>query len=95
MYQYGMKVAAVALLCQDARVWDSMLDAGTPCPAEGSIGAEAATYWKNNPDKIPVGSKFRDDYIAQTEPKEQEWSDANNAVLFKSLFVLTTGLLLF
>ena len=32
MYQYGMKVAAVALLCQDARVWDSMLDAGTPCP---------------------------------------------------------------
>ena len=52
MYQYGMKVAAVALLCQDPRVWDSMLDAGTPCPAEGAIGAEAATYWKTNPDII-------------------------------------------
>ena len=95
MYQYGMKVAAVALLCQDSRVWDSMLDAGTPCPAEGLIGAEAASYWKENPDKIPVGSKFRDDYIAQTEPQEQEWSDANNALLFKTLFIITTGLLVF
>jgi len=95
MYQYGMKVAAVALLCQDARVWDSMLDAGTPCPAEGSIGAEAANYWKENPDKIPVGSKFRDDYIAQTKPQTQEFSDADNALLFKTLFIITTGLLIF
>jgi hypothetical protein len=95
MYQYGMKVAAVALLCQDARVWDSMLDAGTPCPAEGSIGAEAATYWKNNPDKIPVGSKFRDNYIAQTKPQTQEFSDADSALFFKTLFILTTGLLVF
>jgi len=95
MYQYGMKVAAVALLCQDPRVWDSMLDAGTPCPAEGAIGAEAATYWKINPDKIPVGSKFREDYIAQTKPQTQEFSDVQQAALFKTLFILTTGLLLF
>ena len=95
MYQYGMKVAAVALLCQDPRVWDSMLDAGTPCPAEGAIGAEAATYWKTNPDKIPVGSKFREDYIAQTKPQTQEFSDVQQAALFKTLFILTTGLLLF
>jgi len=95
MYQYGMKVAAVALLCQDSRVWDSMLDAGTPCPAEGAIGAEAANYWKENPDKIPVGSKFRDDYIAQTKPQTQEFSDADSALFFKTLFILTTGLLVF
>jgi hypothetical protein len=95
MYQYGMKVAAVALLCQDPRVWDSMLDAGTPCPAEGAIGAEAATYWKNNADKIPVGSKFREDYIAQTKPETQEFSDVQHTALFKTLFILTTGLLLF
>ena len=95
MYQYGMKVAAVALLCQDPRFWDSMLDAGTPCPAEGAIGAEAATYWKNNADKIPVGSKFREDYIAQTKPQTQEFSDVQHTALFKTLFILTTGLLLF
>ena len=95
MYQYGMKVAAVALLCQDPRVWDSMLDAGTPCPAEGAIGAAAATYWKNNADKIPVGSKFREDYIAQTKPETQEFSDVQHTALFKTLFILTTGLLLF
>ena len=95
MYQYGMKVAAVALLCQDPRVWDSMMDAGTPCPAEGAIGAEAATYWKNNADKIPVGSKFREDYIAQTKPETQEFSDVQHTALFKTLFILTTGLLLF
>ena len=95
MYQYGMKVAAVALLFQDPRVWDSMLDAGTPCPAEGTIGAEAATYWKTNPDKIPVGSKFREDYIAQTKPQTQEFSDVQHTALFKTLFILTTGLLLF
>jgi len=72
MYQYGMKVAAVALLCQDPRVWDSMLDAGTPCPAEGLIGTEAANYWKENPNKIPVGSKFRDDYIIVVKDETQQ-----------------------
>jgi hypothetical protein len=95
MYQYGMKVAAVALLCQDSRVFDSMLDAGTPCPAEGAIGAEAAVYWKENPDKIPTGSKFRDDYIEQAKPETQEFSDASNALFYKTLFILTTGLLIF
>jgi len=72
MYQYGMKVAAVALLCQDPRVWDSMLDAGTPCPAEGLIGMEAANYWKENPSKIPVGSKFRDDYTIVVKDETQQ-----------------------
>jgi len=72
MYQYGMKVAAVALLCQDPRVWDSMLDAGTPCPAEGLIGTEAANYWKENPNKIPVGSKFRDDYTIVVKDETQQ-----------------------
>ncbi len=29
---FGMKVAAVAILCQDERVFESMIQAGTPCP---------------------------------------------------------------
>ena len=32
---FGMKVAAVALLCQDERVFESMIQAGTPCPIDG------------------------------------------------------------
>ena len=45
LYDMGMKVAAVATLCQDDRVFQAMLDAGTPCPIEGKIGAEAKEAW--------------------------------------------------
>lgn len=45
LYDMGMKVAAVATLCQDERVFTAMLNAGTPCPVEGKIGAEARTVW--------------------------------------------------
>jgi len=95
LYAYGMKVAAVSVLCQDSRVWDAMTDAGTPCPARGSIGIEAQQYWSNNPDEIPDGSKYKSEYIAENKPPEKEFSDAQNATLFKTLFILTTGILLF
>jgi len=42
---FGMKVAAVALLCQDERVFESMIQAGTPCPIDGKIGKEASKLW--------------------------------------------------
>jgi hypothetical protein len=54
LYDMGMKVAAVAALCQDRRVFDAMMSAGTPCPVDGKIGAEAKTYWEENPGKIPT-----------------------------------------
>ncbi len=41
----GMKVAAVATLCQDERVFAAMLAAGTPCPVEGKIGEQAKAEW--------------------------------------------------
>jgi hypothetical protein len=53
LYDMGMKVAAVATMCQDRRVFDAMMNAGTPCPAEGQIGEVAKIYWEQNPDKIP------------------------------------------
>ena len=40
-----MKVAAVAILCQDERVFESMIQAGTPCPIDGKIGKEAKQLW--------------------------------------------------
>jgi len=42
---FGMKVAAVAILCQDERVFESMIQAGTPCPIDGKIGKEAEALW--------------------------------------------------
>ena len=42
---FGMKVAAVAILCQDERVFESMIQAGTPCPIDGKIGKQALALW--------------------------------------------------
>ena len=42
---FGMKVAAVAILCQDERVFESMIQAGTPCPIDGKIGNDALVLW--------------------------------------------------
>jgi hypothetical protein len=53
LYDMGMKVAAVATMCQDRRVFDAMLAAGTPCPYEGKIGEQAKAQWEANADKIP------------------------------------------
>jgi hypothetical protein len=43
---FGMKVAAVAILCQDERVFESMIQAGTPCPIDGRIGKAAMKLWE-------------------------------------------------
>jgi len=51
----GMKVAAVAILCQDERVFFAMEQAGTPCPFEGKIGKQAKAAWKKY-------DKLRPDY---------------------------------
>ena len=42
---FGMRVAAVAILCQDERVFESMIQAGTPCPISGKIGKDALALW--------------------------------------------------
>ena len=49
----GMKVASIALLCQDPRVFQAMIMSGTPCPAKGKIGPEAAGYWNAYPELRP------------------------------------------
>ncbi len=95
LYSYGMKVAAVSLLCQDHRVWTSMKNAGTPCPVNGFIGAEAAAYWEENPEKIPEGSPYKEDYLQIKKDETKEFSDASSIALYKALFLITTGLLLF
>jgi len=54
LYNMGMKVAAVALMCQEETVYKAMEMAGTPCPYKGEIGATAQALWDNDPDRIPV-----------------------------------------
>jgi len=58
LFGMGMKVAAVSAMCQDARVFDAMIMAGTPCPYKGAIGDKALDQWRNNPQDIPSGSKL-------------------------------------
>ena len=65
LYDMGMKVAAVSVLCQDKRVFESMMNAGTPCPYDGLVGQPAKEAWKNNPHLVP-GAKTG---------KKEEWSE--------------------
>ena len=50
---FGMKVAAVAILCQDERVFESMIQAGTPCPIDGKICKEAKALWSKYDHERP------------------------------------------
>jgi hypothetical protein len=50
---FGMKVAAVAILCQDERVFESMIQAGTPCPIDGKIGKDALSLWEKYDHERP------------------------------------------
>lgn len=50
---FGMKVASIALLCQDERVFEAMIQAGTPCPIDGKIGKEALALWKKYDHERP------------------------------------------
>ena len=71
----GMKVAAVSALCQDARVFDAMIMAGTPCPYKGKIGEDALLSWNNHPEDIPSGSQLLDSSKKKTKQlKNDDWS---------------------
>tara|TARA_R110000764_G_scaffold35107_3_gene78345 strand:- start:437 stop:994 length:558 start_codon:yes stop_codon:yes gene_type:complete len=54
LYTFGMKVAAVSVMCQDPDVWQAMMDAGTPCPIDGLIGNEAKAAWEVRQDLVPM-----------------------------------------
>ena len=54
LYDMGMKVAAVSVMCQDKRVFDAMLMAGTPCPYDGMIGADAKAGWAAHNEEAPI-----------------------------------------
>ena len=53
LFDFNMKVAAVSILCQDARVFQSMMHAGTPCPFNGKIGGDALEEWNKYDQQRP------------------------------------------
>ena len=65
LYDTGMKVAAVSVLCLDPRVFKSMMMAGTPCPYEGKIGEEAKVAWAANPKDRPDYKEAKATYISR------------------------------
>lgn len=69
LFDMGMKVAAVSVMCQDKRVFDAMMMAGTPCPYDGMIGSEAKAAWELNAEQQPGAES------------EEGMTDANKTLL--------------
>ena len=65
MYDMGLKVSAVAIMCEDKRIHLAMKNSGTPCPINGLVGDAAKTEWENNPHLVPG-------YVAG---KKEEWDE--------------------
>ena len=76
---FGMKVAAVAILCQDERVFESMIQAGTPCPIDGKIGKDALALWEKYDHERP-------DYKTYVKRmKKREKVDKKNEIKIEKL----------
>ena len=84
LYRMGMKVGAVAMLCQDSRVFQAMEMAGTPCPYMGKIGIDAAKEWANNPKKRPD----YDQWVKENVKNEEIITDEGALGIFSILLIL-------
>ena len=68
---FGMRVAAVAILCQDERVFEAMIQAGTVCPIDGKIGSEAMALWSKYDHERPD----YDMYVKRMKKREKKEKD--------------------
>lgn len=70
LYDMGMKVAAVSVMCQDKNVFDAMMQAGTPCPYDGQIGEAAKLGWETHSEKVneETGGKDVKGQIKESAP---------------------------
>jgi hypothetical protein len=84
LYDMGMKVAAVSVMCGDSRVFQAMQMAGTPCPYEGKIGVEAKELWDANPHLKPTE-------IAQEERRNDTAKGIGYGILGSILIGIATG----
>jgi len=86
LYDFNMKVAAVSILCQDHRVFQSMMHAGTPCPFLGKIGTAAEEEWKKynkqRPDYEEYTKALR--YMEEVDSEILEGLDDKEAYILDS-----------
>ena len=82
---FGMKVAAVAILCQDERVFESMIQAGTPCPIDGRIGSKAMELWSlydhERPDYKTYVKRMKKRKVIDKEIQIEELKKINSEVI--------------
>ena len=81
LYDMGMKVAAVSVMCQDQKVFDAMMHAGTPCPYNGMVGDAARLGWETHVETTKM------------ELEESDKLDVKETATFGGLGILGTLLL--
>jgi len=72
LYNMGMKVAAIAVLCEDPVIFRSMAHAGSYCPYEGLLSDEAKAAWEVHTDKIPIPEE--EDEVSAKERRDKALS---------------------
>ena len=83
LFDFNMKVAAVSILCQDARVFSAMAHAGTPCPFNGKIGGDALEEWNKYDQERPDYEEYTKTlrYMEEVDAKITEAMDDKEAYI--------------
>jgi len=88
LFGMNMRVAAVATLCADPRIFDAMWMSASFCPYMGSIGEDAKQGWLDNPHMVPQGSqvftamaKTEEQKIKEEKPKEERHNDIKKYII--------------
>jgi hypothetical protein len=90
LYDTGMKVASVSILCQDERVFRAMEMAGTPCPYKGKIGAEATLAWADHASQRPDSKDQEKQFIKQCTHESNPKRDKINKDVVGAVKVIYT-----
>ena len=87
LHLMNMKVAAISLLCADARVFEAMAQSGTWCPINGKIGTEAQEEWlkygKLRPDyetyvaALRITEQIDNEILKELDDEESYLVDSN------------------
>ena len=86
LYDTGMKVAAVSVLCLDPRVFKAMEMAGTPCPYFGKIGEEARFSWAKNPKDRPDYKEAKAEFVKRCAGTENSVGQRKSRITCKREF---------
>lgn len=90
LFQYGLKIAAVNVLCTDPIVYQSLERSGSPCPAgNGLIGQAAQDYWDEHPEERPD----YEEWLTKNKTTKKETEVDNNGLKDFALMALSVILL--